>query len=163
MFWSVYQNILYSKPALTPSKKQQNQERQPPPPPPATLEKFNQLVKISTPQSKEMTLPPPPPPPPPLQPPPPPLQPEWQQRPPPPPPPPPPSLNSQTNTQHSSHSTPVKMENPGIVILAHNRPNDLRKVLKSLMILPTIENYKVYISMDDANSFRVLVSYIKYS
>jgi hypothetical protein len=48
------------------------------------------------------------------------------------------------------------MANPAIVVLAHNRPNDLRQVLQSLMALPTVNNYQVYVSMDDASSFSAL-------
>ena len=51
------------------------------------------------------------------------------------------------------------MINPAVVVLAHNRPEDLEKVLHSLMSLHNIvKNYKVFVSMDDPSFFSALES-----
>ena len=109
-------------------------------------------------KTKQKRIPPPPPPPPPL-------------------PPPPPQLplavkDEDIPIKTHSHwrkppsssdtiSSTFQMSNPAIVILAHNRPNDLQKVLSSLYSLKNIKKYKVYISMDSPQYYNSLETMAK--
>ena len=54
-----------------------------------------------------------------------------------------------------------KMENPGIVILSHNRVEYVKKTIQSLLGMPEVLNYKVYVSIDDPNSFDVIENAIR--
>jgi hypothetical protein len=50
------------------------------------------------------------------------------------------------------------MKNPGIVILSHDRVEYVINTIKSLLKMPKVQNYKVYVSIDDPNSFNAIES-----
>ena len=53
------------------------------------------------------------------------------------------------------------MENPAVVILSHNRVEYVTQTLRSLLKMPQIQKYKVYVSIDDPNSFEAIENAIK--
>jgi hypothetical protein len=69
------------------------------------------------------------------------------------------SVNDATNVMGGCNLDPVslcKMENPGIVILTHDREEYVTQTLKSLIALPEIKRFNVYVSIDDPNSYNRL-------
>ena len=53
------------------------------------------------------------------------------------------------------------MENPAVVILSHNRVEYVTQTLRSLLKMPQIKKYKVYVSIDDPNFFEVIENAVK--
>ena len=53
------------------------------------------------------------------------------------------------------------MENPAVVILSHNRVEYVTQTLRSLLKMPQIKKYKVYVSIDDPNFFEAIGNAVK--